>query len=94
MLLFENFDFRFHVIIDWLFLTCVFVTLAIRHNARVRSVRKSCLYIQNINLFFSFQVLQRLRYNIPGLLLDILQRFSLAEYFHGGEADCKELVNP
>ena len=76
MLLFKNFDFRFHVIIDWLFLTCVFATLTIRHNACVGSVRKLCLYIQNINLFFSFQVLQRLGYNIPGLLLDILQRFS------------------
>ena len=76
MLLFENFDFRFHVFIDWLFLTCVFATLAFWHNARVRSVRKSCLYIQNIYLFFSFQVLQRLRYNVPGLLLDILQRSS------------------
>ena len=32
--------------------------------------------------------------NEPGLLLDILQRSLLAEYFHGGEADCKELVNP
>ena len=72
MLLFENFNFLFHVIIDWLFLTCVFATLAIQHNARVRSVWKSCLYILNINLFFSFQVLQRLRYNIPGLVLDIL----------------------
>ena len=59
MLLFEFFDFLFHVFIDWLFLTCVFATLAIGHNARVRSVQKSCLYIQNINLFFSFQVLQR-----------------------------------
>ena len=76
MLLFEIFNFRFHVIFDWLFLTCVFVTLAIRHNARVRSVQKSCLYIQNIFLFFSFQVLQRLRYDFPGLLLDFLQRSS------------------
>ena len=59
MLLFEIFDFRFHVIFDWPFLTCFFATLAIRHNARVWSVRKSCLYIQNINLFFLFQVLQR-----------------------------------
>ena len=76
MLLFENFYFQFHVFIDWLFLTCIFATLTIRHNARVWSVRKSCLYIQNIYLFFSFQVLQQLRYNIPGLLLDILQRSS------------------
>ena len=42
----------------------------------MRSVWKSYLYIQNIYLFFSFQVLQRLRYNIPGLLLDIFQRSS------------------
>ena len=76
MLLFENFDFRFHVFIDWPFSTYVFATLAIRHNARVRSVRKSCLYIQNIYLFFLFQILQQLRYYIPGLLLDILQRSS------------------
>ena len=47
MLLFEIFDFRFHVIIDWLFLTCIFVTLAIRHNACVRSVQ-SRVYIFRI----------------------------------------------
>ena len=76
MLLFEIFNFLFHIIFDWLFLTCVFVTLAIRHNASVRLVRKSCLYIQNIFLFFSFQVLQRLQYDFPGLLLDFLQRSS------------------
>ena len=76
MLLFEIFNFRFHVIIDWLFLTCFFTTLAIRHNARVWSVQKLCLYIQNIYLFFSFQVPQRLRYDFPGLLLDCLQRSS------------------
>ena len=51
-------------------------TLAIRHNAPVRSVRKSCLYIQNIFLFFSFQVLRRLRYDFPGLLLHFLQSSS------------------
>ena len=53
MLLFKIFNFRFHVFFDWLFLTCFFATLAIRHNARARSVRKSCLYMQN--MFCSFR---------------------------------------
>ena len=53
MLLFKIFNFRFHVFFDWLFLTCVFATLAIRHNARARSVQISCLYMQNI--FCSFR---------------------------------------
>ena len=52
MLLFKIFNFRFHVFIDWLFLTYVFATLAIRHNARARSVRKSCLHIENIFVLF------------------------------------------
>ena len=43
-------------------------------------------------LFFSFQVIQRLRYDFPGLLL--AEIFELAKDSHGGEADCKELVNP
>ena len=48
-----------------LFSTCVFATLAIRHNARARLVR---VYICRIFLFFSFQVIQHLRYVFPGLL--------------------------
>ena len=71
VLLFKIFNFRFHVFFDWSFSTCVFATLAIRHNARARSVRQSCLYMQNICrifLFFSFQVIQQLRYVFPGLL--------------------------
>ena len=67
VLLFKIFNFRFHVFFDWSFSTCVFATLAIRHNARARSVRQLCLYMQNI-LFFSFQVIQQLRYVFPGLL--------------------------
>ena len=35
---------------------------------------------------------QRLRYDFPGLLF--AEIFELAKDFHGGEADCKELVNP
>ena len=74
MLLFKIFNIRFHVFIDWLFLTCVFATLAIWHNARARLVRKSCLYIQNIFCSLRSRVLQRLRYDFPGLLLVFLQR--------------------
>ena len=43
-------------------------------------------------LFFSFQVIQRLRYDFPGLF--ICRDLQLAKDSHGGEADCKELVNP
>ena len=42
-------------------------------------------------LFFSFQVIQRLRYDFSGLLFAEIQ---LAKDSNGGEADCKELVNP
>ena len=52
VLLFKIFNFRFHVFFDWSFSTCVFATLAIRHNARARSVRQSCLYMQNIFVLF------------------------------------------
>ena len=67
VLLFKIFNFRSHVFFDWSFSTCVFATLAIRHKARARSVRQSCLYMQTF-LFFSFQVIQQLRYVFPGLL--------------------------
>ena len=51
----------------------------------------SRVYICRIFLFFSFQVIQHLLYDFPGLLFaEIL----LAKDSHGGEADCKELVNP
>ena len=67
VLLFKIFNFRFHVFFDWSFSTCVFVTLAIRHNARARSF-DSHVYICRIFLFFSFQVIQQLGYVFPGLL--------------------------
>ena len=91
MLLYKIFNFRFYVFFDWLFLTCIFATLATRHNAHAWSVRKSCLYMQNIFCFFSFQVIQHLRYDFSGLLF--AEIFEFAKDSHGGEADCKELVN-
>ena len=91
VLLFKIFNFRFHVFFDWSFSTCVFATLAIRHNARARSVRQSCLYMQNIFVLF-----------VPGYSAIticfswtfICRDLQLAKDSHGGEADCKELVNP
>ena len=87
---FSIFDFTYFL--TGLFLTCVFATLAIRHNARARSVRKSCLYMQNI--FCSFR--SRLFSVYDMIFLDFLfaEIFELAKDSHGGEADCKELVNP
>ena len=52
----------------------------------------SRVYIYKIFLFFSFQVPQRLPYDFPGLLF--AEIFELTKDSHGGEADCKELVNP
>ena len=45
-----------------------------RHNAHVRSVRKSCSYIKIFNLFLFVPGYSVMRHAIPGLLLDILQR--------------------
>ena len=39
VLLFKIFNFGFHVFLTGFFSTCVLATLAIRHNARARSVR-------------------------------------------------------
>ena len=65
MLLFKIFNFRFHVFFDYFFSTCVFVTLT---TTLVRDRFDSRVYICRIFLFFSFQVIQQLRYVFPGLL--------------------------
>ena len=54
------------------------------HNAHVRSVRKSCSYIKNFNLFLFVPGYSAMRHALPGLLLDILR---VGEDFYGGEAD-------
>ena len=56
----------------------------IRHNARVRSVRKLCSYIKHFNLFLFVPGYSGMRRAIPVLLLDILR---VGEDFYGGEAD-------
>ena len=55
-----------------------------RHNAHVRSVRKSCSYIKIFNFFLFVPGYSAMRHAIPGLLLDILR---VGEDFYGGEAD-------
>ena len=57
VLLFKIFNFRFHV-----FLTGLFGTTLVRDRFDSR------VYICRIFLFFSFQVIQQLRYVFPGLL--------------------------
>ena len=68
VLLFKIFNFRFHVFFDWPFLDMRF------RNSRY-SAQRSCtvgsevvfIYAEYF-LFFSFQVIQHLRYDFPGLL--------------------------
>ena len=58
-----------------------------RHNARVRSVRKSCFYMQNTNLFFCSRLFSEAtcyNWTITGYLAE---NYELAEDFYGGEAD-------
>ena len=92
MLLFKIFNFRFNVFFDWPFLDMRFRDS--RYSAqRTCAVGSEVVFIYaEYFLFFSFQVIQRLRYDFPGLLF--AEIFELAKDSHGGEADCKELVNP
>ena len=62
------------------------------HNARARDRFDSRVYICRIFLFFSFQVIQQLRYVFSWTF--VCRDLQLAKDSHGGEADCKELVNP
>ena len=68
MLLFKIFNFRFHVFFDWPFLELHF------RDSRY-SAQRSCTVVSEVVfiyaeyfLFFSFQVIQRLQYDFPGLL--------------------------
>ena len=89
------FDFLFHVFIDWLFLTCVFATLAVIGVTLVCGRCGSRVYISKIltcsfcSRFFSDTTYYT--WTITGYLAE---KYELAEDFYGGEADCKELVNP
>ena len=68
VLLFKIFNFRFHVFLTGLF-PHAFSRLSLFGTTLVRDRFDSRVYICRIFLFFSFQVIQQLRYVFPGLLL-------------------------
>ena len=90
VLLFKIFNFRFHVFLTGLF-PHAFSRLSLFGTTLVRDRFDSRVYICRIFLFFSFQVIQQLRCFSWTFVCRDLQ---LAKDSHGGEADCKELVNP
>ena len=67
VLLFKIFNFRFHVFLTGLF-PHAFWRLSLFGSTLVRDRFDSRVYICRIFLFFSFQVIQQLRYVFPGLL--------------------------
>ena len=67
VLLFKIFNFRFHVFFTGLF-PHAFWRLSLFGTTLVRDRFDSRVYICRIFLFFSFQVIQQLRYVFPGLL--------------------------
>ena len=67
VLLFKIFNFRFHVFLTGLF-PHAFSRLSLFGTTLVRDRFDSRVYICRIFLFFSFQVIQQLRYVFPGLL--------------------------
>ena len=67
VLLFKIFKFRFHVFLTGLF-PHAFWRLSLFGTRLVRDRFDSRVYICRIFLFFSFQVIQQLRYVFPGLL--------------------------
>ena len=67
VLLFKIFNFRFHVFLTGLF-PHAFLRLSLFGTTLVRDRFDSRVYICRIFLFFSFQVIQQLRYVFPGLL--------------------------
>ena len=68
VLLFKIFIFRFHVFLTVFFFPLAFWRLSLFGTTLVRDRFDSRVYICRIFLFFSFQVIQQLRYVFPGLL--------------------------
>ena len=67
VLLFKIFNFRFHVFLTGLF-PHAFWRLSLFGTTLVRDRFDSRVYMCRIFLFFSFQIIQQLRYVFPGLL--------------------------
>ena len=89
MLLFKIFNFRFHIFFDWPFLDMHF---------RDYSAQRSCA-IGSIVMFIYAEYFCSFRSKLFSIydmfFLDFICRdLQLAKDSHGGEADCKELVNP
>ena len=91
VLLFKIFNFRFHVFLAGLF-PHAFLRLSLFGTTLVHDRFDSRVYICRIFLFFLFQVIQQLRYVFSWTF--VCRDLQLAKDSHGGEADCKELVNP
>ena len=91
VLLFKIFNFRLYVFLTGLF-PHAFWRLSLFGTTLVRDRFDSRVYICRIFLFFSFQVIQQLRYVFSWTF--VCRDLQLAKDSHGGEADCKELVNP
>ena len=68
VLLFKIFNFRFHVFLTVFFFPHAFWRLSLFGTTLVRDRFDSRVYKCRIFLFFSFQVIQQLRYVFPGLL--------------------------
>ena len=75
VLLFKIFNFRFHVFLTGLF-PHAFWRLSLFGTTLVRDRFDSRVYICRIFLFFSFQVIQQLRYVFPGLFFFFAEIFS------------------
>ena len=92
MLLFKIFNFRFHVFFDWSFFDMRFRDS--RYLAQHSCVIGSIVMFIYAEYFCSFRSRLFSIYNMffPGLF--ICRDLQLAKDSHGGEADCKELVNP
>ena len=92
VLLFKIFNFRFHVFFDWSFFHMRFHDS--RYSAQCSCAIGSIVVFIYAEYFCSF--LSRLfsNYDMFFSWTFICRDLQLAKDSHGGEADCKELVNP
>ena len=91
VLLFKIFNFRFHVFLTGLF-PHAFWRLSLFGTTLVRDRFDSRVYICRIFCSFRSRLFSNYDMFFPGLF--VCRDLQLAKDSHGGEADCKELVNP
>ena len=92
VLLFKIFNFRFHVFLTGLF-PHAFWRLSLFGTTLVRDWFDSRVYICRI-FFSSFRSRLFSNYDIFFSWTFVCRDLQLAKDSHGGEADCKELINP